>query len=137
MNKVTLIGRLTRDPDLKYLATTNIAVCNFTLAVNRKYKKDKGQQADFIPCEAWDNQAENICKYLRKGSQIGVSGRIQTKSWDDSEGKRHFLTQVVVEEAEFLGGKKEEPVPEANINQYQGYDDFPDEANLDEDELPF
>ena len=104
MNKVILMGRLTKDIEMRHIATNNTPVCSFTLAVDRRFSKDK--QADFINCQAWDKTAEFIGKYFQKGSMIAVVGRIQTRSWEDKEGKKHYVTEVVVEETYFTGEKK-------------------------------
>jgi single-strand DNA-binding protein len=108
MNHINLLGRLTKMPELKYTAS-NKAVCSFTLAVNRKFKKD---EADFLPCQAWDKTAELIAKHFTKGSQIAVSGRVQTRTWDDNDGKKHYVTEVIVEEFYFVGEKKNEQADE-------------------------
>ncbi|MFP7312125.1 single-stranded DNA-binding protein [Bacillus safensis] len=104
MNNVSLVGRLTRDPELKYTPGGN-PVVNFKLAVNRTFTNQQGErQADFINCQAWDKKAENIANYQRKGSLIGVSGRLQTSSYE-KDGTRFYKTEVVVETAEFLEPK--------------------------------
>ena len=104
MNKVTLIGRLTKDVELKYTTTNNKAVASFTLAVNRRFSKD---QADFINIVAWDKTAEFCSKYFSKGRQIGLVGRLQVRTWDDNDGKRNYVTEVIAEEVYFADGKKE------------------------------
>lgn len=101
MNVVVLIGNLARDPELKYTQNGK-AVCNFTLAVNNPYAENK---ADFISVTAWDKQAENIAQYLRKGSKAGVEGRLQVRSYEDKDGNRRWVTEVVANRVEFLGGK--------------------------------
>lgn len=104
MNKVILIGRLTKDPEIRY-TQNNTPVCNFTLAVDRRFSKDK--QADFISCQAWQKTAEFISKYFQKGSMIAVVGRIQTRTWEDNEGKKRYITEVIVDEVYFAGSKTE------------------------------
>ncbi len=139
MNKTMLIGRLTKDPELRY-TNSGTAVCSFTLAVNRRYKGQDGQQqADFISCQAWQNQAENIAKYMTKGSQLGVVGRIQTRTWDDNEGKRHYVTEIVVEESYFLDSKKQETTAQDTSQQYTSQQSsYPEPMySEDDDELPF
>lgn len=96
MNKVILMGRLTKDPEIRY-TQNNTPVCNFTLAVDRRFSKEK--QADFINCQAWQKTAEFISKYFQKGSMIAVVGRIQTRTWEDNEGKKRYITEVIVDEA--------------------------------------
>lgn len=105
INRVVLVGRLTKDPELKY-TQSGIAVCRFTLACNRPFKSESGeQQADFINCVAWRKQAENVANYLHKGSLAGVDGRIQTGSFEGQDGKRVFTTEVVADSTQFLEPK--------------------------------
>lgn len=104
MNNVSLVGRLTKDPELRYTQAGK-AVLNFMLAVNRTFTNQQGErQADFISCQAWDKKAENIANYQRKGSLIGIIGRLQTSSYEKG-GTRIYKTDVVVEEVEFLEPK--------------------------------
>lgn len=101
MNKAILMGRLTRDPEMR-MTPSQVPVCTFTLAVDRRFKTAGGEkQADFIPIVAWRQQAEFANKYFRKGSRMIVVGSIQTRSWDDAEGKRHYATEIVADEIEF------------------------------------
>jgi len=140
MNKVVLMGRLTKDPELRYTSTNNTAICTFTLAVNRRFSKQgEEQQADFIPITVWSKQAEFCSKYFTKGLQVVVVGRIQTRNWDDAEGKRHWATDVVAEETYFADSKRNDAgssrpsnVSGGNNNQSDGF--YPIE---DDDELPF
>lgn len=105
INRVVLVGRLTKDPELKY-TQTGIAVCRFTLAVNQPFKSEGGEQkTDFIQCVAWRKQAENVANYLKKGSLAGVDGRIQTGSFDGQDGKRVYTTEVVADSTQFLEPK--------------------------------
>lgn len=102
INRVVLVGRLTKDPELKY-TQTGVAVTRFTLAVNRTFSNQQGErEADFINCVAWRRQAENTANFLRKGSLAGVEGRIQTSSFDGQDGKRVFMTEVVADSVQFL-----------------------------------
>lgn len=102
INRVVLVGRLTKAPELKY-TQSGIAVTRFTLAVSRTFSNQQGQkEADFVNCVAWRKQAENIANYLNKGSLAGVDGRIQTSSFDGQDGKRVFMTEVVAESVQFL-----------------------------------
>ena len=107
MNKVVLMGRLTKDPETRYTQTNNIQVTSFTLAVNRRFTKDGEQQADFINIVSWNKTAEFVSKYFRKGQQVGVIGRIQTRTWDDDQGQKHYVTEVIAEEVYFADSKKE------------------------------
>lgn len=105
MNKAILMGRLTRDPELRMTAN-QIPVCSFTLAVDRRFKSASGErQADFIPVVAWRQQAEFASRYFRKGSRMAVVGSIQTRNWDDQEGKRHYATEVIADEIHFADSK--------------------------------
>lgn len=105
MNKVFLIGRLTRDPELRYTGS-NIPVATFSLAVNRNFSNAAGErEADFINIVVWRKQAENVKNYLNQGSQVAVDGRIQTRSYDDQDGKKRYVTEVVADNVEFLGTK--------------------------------
>lgn len=116
INRVVLVGRLTRDPDLRYTPNGN-AVVNFTLAVNRTFKNSNGEQeADFINCQAWRTTAENVAQYLRKGSLAGIDGRIQTRSYENDEGRRVYVTEVVADSVQFLEPKKQDQETESKNN---------------------
>lgn len=107
MNKVELIGRLTKDVDVRYTQTTNTLVANFTLAVNRRFtKQGEEKQADFINIIAWGKTGEFCSKYFSKGQQVAVVGRIQTRNWNDEQGQKHYVTEVIAEEVYFAGDKK-------------------------------
>ncbi|RQD69475.1 MAG: single-stranded DNA-binding protein [Tindallia sp. MSAO_Bac2] len=101
MNSVILIGRLTKDPELRY-TNTGKAVANFTVAINRSFGKDS--EADFIPVVVWEKQAENCANYLSKGSQVGVQGRIQVRTYEAKDGGTRYVTEVVGNNVEFLSG---------------------------------
>lgn len=106
MNKVILMGRLTRDPEIRVSVATNVTTAKFTLAVDRKYKKEGEQQtADFISCTAFGKTAESIERYLHQGTKIAVVGRIQTGSYTNKDGNKVYTTDVVVEEYEFAESK--------------------------------
>ncbi len=108
MNKVILMGRLTRDPEVRYTQTNNTLVASFSLAVNRRFvRPGEERQADFINIVAWSKLGEFCSKYFRKGQQVGVIGRIQTRTWDDDQGQKHYITEVVAEEAYFADSKRE------------------------------
>ncbi|EAE3229819.1 single-stranded DNA-binding protein [Listeria monocytogenes] len=118
MNRVVLVGRLTKDPDLRY-TPAGVAVATFTLAVNRPFKNAQGEQeADFINCVVWRKPAENVVNFLKKGSMAGVDGRIQTRNYEDSDGKRVFVTEVVAESVQFLDPKNNN-VEGTTSNNYQ------------------
>ncbi len=107
MNKAILIGRLTKEPETRYTQTNNIQVTSFTLAVNRRFAKEGEQQADFINIVAWNKTAEFVSKYFKKGQQVAVVGRIQTRNYDDNNGVKHYVTEVIAEEVYFADSKKE------------------------------
>jgi len=115
MNKAFLIGRLTRDPELRY-TQSNIPVCNFTLAVDRRFKQENGPQADFIPIVAWQKTAEFCAKYFQKGRKVAVSGRIETRTWEDDQGVKHYVTEVIAEEVDFADSKKDTENNQASVN---------------------
>ncbi|SHJ78076.1 single-strand DNA-binding protein [Anaerobranca californiensis DSM 14826] len=103
INRVVLVGRLTKDPELRYTPNTGIAVTTFTLAVNRNYTNQQGERdADFIPVVVWRTAAEHCANYLRKGSLAGVDGRIQTRSYETPDGQKRYVTEVVAENVRFL-----------------------------------
>lgn len=108
MNKVILMGRLTRDPEVRYTQGNNTAVCSFSLAVNRRFKQEGQPDADFINVVAWAKTAEFVSKYFTKGQQVAVVGRIQTRNYDDKDDKKIFVTEVVAEEVYFADSKKEQ-----------------------------
>lgn len=108
MNKVILMGRLTRDPEVRY-TTSNVLVASFSLAINRRFAKEgEERQADFINIVAWDKTGEFCSKYFKKGQQVGIVGRIQSRSYDDKDGKKIYVTEVVAEEAYFADSRKED-----------------------------
>ena len=127
MNKTILMGRLTRDPEVRYTQTSNVMVTTFTLAVNRRFVKEGQQQADFINIVAWNKTAEFVSKYFKKGQQVGVIGRIETKNYDDKDGKKVYVTEVIAEEVYFADSKKNDEQGEPT--------DFM--ASADNDDLPF
>lgn len=142
------MGRLTRDPELRYTSNTSTAVCNFTLAVDRRFSRQgEEKQADFIPIVVWGKTAEFCSRYFQKGQQIAVVGRIQTRTWDDSEGRRHYVTEVVAEETYFADGKRDgggmsrpADIEAGNVDQEgnieQGKEDGFYQLD-DDDDLPF
>ncbi len=108
MNKVILMGRLTRDPEVRYTQTSNALVASFSLAVNRRFvRQGEERQADFINIVAWNKTGEFVSKYFKKGQQVAVVGRLQTRNYDDANGQKHYITEVVAEEAYFAEGKRD------------------------------
>ena len=159
MNKVVLIGRLTRDPELRY-TSGNAAVCNFTIAVDRPFNSNTQERGtDFIPIVVWNKQAENVKNYLAKGSQVAVEGRIQVRNYDDNNGQKRYVTEVVADNVEFLGSKNSSnnsntgtasndagpsPYDFGNAPEPKGTDvdsnpfaDFGSSIEISDDELPF
>lgn len=132
MNKVTLIGRLTKDPELKYTPGAGTAVTTVTLAVDRRYSKDEKKEVDFIPVVIWGKSAESTAQYMKKGLLMGVAGRIQTRSYEatDGSGKR-YVTEVVAEEIKFLQwGDKQQ-------SSGGGYSDYENMTPVDDEDIPF
>ena len=151
MNKVVLIGRLTRDPELRY-TSSNIPSATFSLAVNRPFQNQNGvREADFINIVMWRKQAETAKKYLTKGSLISIEGRIQTRNYDGADGKKVYVTEVVADNFEFLetkGQKSNAPMPDvSNDIEYtdapstsvsdEPYIDFGDTIELSDDDIAF
>lgn len=123
MNRIILVGRLAKDPELRY-TQNGTAVCSFTLAVDRPYKQEGGVSADFINIVVWNKAGENCAEYLAKGRRAAVDGRLQIRSYEDSSGARRYATEVIADRVEFLSRatKKE---------------DFGTEVDFDEGDIPF
>lgn len=148
INRVVLVGRLTRDPELRY-TPSGVAVTTFTLAVNRTYSNAQGErEADFINIVAWRQLAELCANYLKKGSQAGLEGRLQTRSYDDRDGKRRYVTEVVADNVQFLSpaGERREGTGGGIPSQGRGFgfdhmdDPFANESktvDISDDDLPF
>ena len=135
MNKVVLIGRLTKDPELKYTPGNGTAVTTVTLAVDRRFTKDSKKEADFIPIVIWGKSAESTAQYMSKGKLMGVSGRIQTRSYDHKDGHKVYVTEVVAEEIKFLEwGNKTEGISTSSGTDYDGYEDM---TPIDDGDIPF
>jgi len=140
MNKVILMGRLTRDPELRYSNTSNVAVVKFSLAVDRRFKREGQPEADFINCTAFGKTGEFINNYFNKGMRVAVTGRLQVSSWEEEPGKRRYSTDVIVEEAYFADSKKEggnNNFGGKQTNSTPGADDGFAKVDDDDDELPF
>jgi len=147
MNKVILMGRLTKEPELSYTPSKNTALCKFTLAVDRRFTpQGMEKQTDFIPIVTWSKLAEFCSKYFNKGQKVVIVGSIQTRSWEDNEGKKRFATDVVADEAYFAESKKtqsgyaessyEEQETE-KVKKESGSDEFELPEDFDDDGLPF
>ncbi|WP_010094654.1 single-stranded DNA-binding protein [Ornithinibacillus scapharcae] len=157
LNRVVLVGRLTKDPDLRY-TPNGVAVANFTVAVNRPFSNQQGnREADFINCVIWRRPAETLANYMKKGSLIGVDGRIQTRSFEGQDGKMVYITEVVADSVQFLESKGSSqgsgrggqdsysPGFQQNQNQNQNRNQFEDDPfkdngepiDISDDDLPF
>ena len=142
INKCILVGRITKDPEIKY-TTSNIAVVTFVVAVPRQYADNSGEkQTDFIQCVVWRKQAENMAKYVKKGALLGVEGRIQTRTYD-SEGGTRYITEVVCDSVQFLDSRNSDDRYQAPVNEpqmSQADDPFMQASkkiNVSDDDLPF
>lgn len=131
MNKIILIGRITKDMEIRYVGEKNTAMASFSLAVDRKFKQNGQPDADFLSCQVWGKTAEVLVKYCAKGSKIAVTGRLQNRSYD-KDGEKKYITEVVVDEVEFLDSKKSNDGGGQAPSQTDGF--YPSEDN---DELPF
>ncbi|WP_294742106.1 single-stranded DNA-binding protein [uncultured Exiguobacterium sp.] len=145
INRVVLVGRLTRDPEMKY-TQSGIAVTRFTLACDRPFTGQDGKrEADFIDCTVWRKQAENVAQYLKKGSLAGVEGRLQISSYEDKEGQRRYRAEVVADSVRFLESKKDSAsAPQTTPPKQEapagfGADPFSSGNSIDlsDDDLPF
>ena len=150
MNKVVLIGRLSREPELRH-TTSGTPVCQINIAINRPVAQDKEPETDFINVVLWNKQAENVAKYVTKGGQVAVEGRIQTRSYENNEGKKTFVTEVIASNVEFLQTKKNDTSKTSEENTTEASDPYAEFGNsitveqLDElsrrtvsdEELPF
>lgn len=135
MNKVCLMGRLTKDPEVRYTQSNNKLVATFNLAVNRRFAKETDEvKADFIPIVAWSKTGKFCSKYFKKGQQVAIHGRIQTRNWDDEQGNKHYATEVVAEEAYFADSKRENSSSDPFSNSTFETNDF---AITSGDDLPF
>lgn len=120
INRCVLVGRMTKNPELRR-TNTGTPVTSFTLACNRTFKSADGQDADFIPCVIWNKGAENVERYCSKGSLVGVEGRLQSRSYDNSHGQKVFVVEVVCDSVQFLETKKENTGNQANTGYPQSY----------------
>ena len=127
MNKIILLGRLSKDVEARYTQTNNTMVASFTLAVNRRFKQEGQPEADFINIVAWSKLAEFCSKYFKKGQQVSIVGRLQTRTWEDENGQKRYVTEVVAEEAYFADSKKEENTQAPVQEQFEitSKDDLP------------
>lgn len=137
INNVVLVGRLTKDPELRY-TPSNVAVASFSLAVNRNFKNQAGdREADFISCIMWRQQAENFANWLKKGALVGITGRIQTRSYDNQQGQRVYVTEVVAESFQILE-KKDNAANNASMeNPIPPSFEKTNPMDISDDDLPF
>lgn len=144
INQTTLVGRLTNDVNLRY-TPSNVAVATFTLAVNRTFKNENGdREADFINCVMWRQQAENLVNWAKKGALIGITGRIQTRSYDNQQGQRVYVTEVVAEQFQLLESRNSQG-QQGNQGQRPAQQEMPDFSrnsngnplDISDDDLPF
>ena len=159
MNKIILVGRLVRDPEVRSMSTGNVV--NFSIAVNRNFKNKDGQyEADFFNCVAYRNNADFISRFFKKGNLIGIEGRVQNRSYDAQDGSKRYVTEVIVDASEFVGGRNEsgsmpmtnntnnayidapsEPpmdiMPEYDIPSSDPYENYDKEVSLSDNDLPF
>ena len=139
MNNCVMIGRLTRDPELKYTGN-GTAYCRFSIAVDREFKKQDGEkEVDFIDITTWSKTAENVAKYLAKGRQVGVKGRLQINSYQDNDGNNRKSAEIIAERVEFLGN-----IPQGNktlnngeISSENQFENIGEEVIFSDDDLPF
>ena len=156
MNKVFLIGRLSRDPELRH-TTSGMPVCQINVAISRPVSQGSEPQTDFINVVVWNRQAENVARYLSKGRQIAVEGRIQTRNYDNAEGKRTYVTEVIASNVEFLGSANdnnrasntqsqynenpfdsmEPPVMDTTSVDNDPFASFGEKVEISDNELPF
>ncbi|GAA0439953.1 single-stranded DNA-binding protein [Virgibacillus salarius] len=153
LNRVVLVGRLTKDPDLRY-TPSGVAVANFTLAVNRPFSNQQGnREADFINCVVWRRPAENLANFMKKGSMVGVDGRVQTRRFEGQDGKTVFVTEIVADSVQFLESKgasqgggqdtsgfqpnRNQNQFEPNRNQEDPFKNNGEPIDISDDDLPF
>lgn len=131
MNKVYLIGNLTKDPELT-TTTSGIAVCKFTLAVSRRYVGASGErETDFLNIVVWRGQAENCNKYLKKGNKVAIIGRIETRNYEAQDGSKRYVTEIIVDEIEFLNSKQEK------VEEQKKVEENAELIPIDDDSIPF
>lgn len=136
INRVVLVGRITKDPDLRK-TQNGTSVVSFTIACNRRVPS-QGQDADFISCVAWNKTADFMAQYVRKGALLGLEGRIQTRSYDDRDGKRIYVTEVIADNVQFLESKKQaENVGNETTGALQNNECADYAAEIETDDLPF
>ena len=137
INNVVLVGRLVRDPELRY-TPSNQAVATFSLAVNRNFKGQNGErEADFINCVIWRQQAENLANWAKKGALIGITGRIQTRNYENQQGQRVYITEVVADNFQLLEFNKQNNQGQSQGNSQPDFSQQAEPFSIDDDSLPF
>lgn len=153
MNKVFLIGRLSRDPELRH-TTNGTAVCQINVAISRPVSQGKDPETDFINVTVWNKPAENVARYLSKGRQVAIEGRIQTRSYDNNEGKKVYVTEVIANNVEFLGSANDQnravqsapsdnpfdvdmPLSETSSVDNDPFASFGEKVEISDSDLPF
>ena len=139
LNNVVLVGRLTKDAELRY-TQSNVAVATFTLAVNRTFKSENGErEADFINCVMWRKQAENLANWAKKGTLIGITGRIQTRTYDNQQGQRVYVTEVVAENFQLMESRKDgsQQTVDNHDQQAPNFTRNSNPMDISDDDLPF
>lgn len=138
MNKVILLGRLTKDVDVKYTQTTNIMIASFSLAVNRRFiKQGEERQADFFNVTAFGKTGEFCSKYFSKGQQVAIIGRLQTRNWQDDQGQKHYATDIIAEECYFADSRKQSNDGDAKEPETELKNAGVEFNAIDNDSLPF
>ncbi len=137
MNKVVLIGRLTRDPELKFTPDAGTAVTKLTLAVDKYNSKTGQKEADFVPVVVWGKQAESTANYMVKGSQMAISGRIQTRNYEAKDGTKRYVTEVVATEVQFLDKAKGQNNTSSSNNPFENLNFEEDITPVDDGDMPF
>ncbi|CND42742.1 TPA: single-stranded DNA-binding protein [Streptococcus agalactiae] len=137
INNVVLVGRLTKDAELRY-TPSNVVVATFTLAVNRNRKNENGErEADFINCVIWRQQAENLANWAKKGALVGITGRIQTRNYENQQGQRVYVTEVVAESFQLLESRNSQQQTNQNGNSSNSYFGNANKMDISDDDLPF
>ncbi|WP_061342945.1 single-stranded DNA-binding protein [Clostridium botulinum] len=137
MNKVVLIGRLTKDPELRFTPGAGTAVTTLTLAVDKYNSKSGQKEADFVPVVVWGKQAESTANYMTKGSQMAISGRIQTRNYEAKDGTKRYVTEVVATEVKFLGNAKGQDNTSSSNNPFENLNFEEDITPVDDGDMPF
>ncbi len=138
MNKIIIKGRITKELEVRYTQTSNTAVVSFTVAVNRDFvKQGEERQTDFINCVAYGKTAEFISKYFSKGQEILLTGRLQNRNWEDEQGQKHYVTEIIVENVEFCGSKKEQEKAKEEQEERETIQNEDNYSISSDDELPF